>query len=94
MSDEKRNMLYKELPLDVPYAISFSTTNVCNFKCFYCIQSKKDLLPERVKRAGMHMEYPVFKKIVDNIKEMVRGGKGGKITFKRNRRAINESGYR
>lgn len=61
-----REKLYEVLPLDTPYSIVFSLTNVCNFQCFFCIQKAKELVPDRVKKVR-HMEYATFKKIVDNI---------------------------
>ncbi len=70
-TDSLRTELWKCLPLGKPYSVVFSLTNVCNFKCFFCIQSNIGILPACVKNRK-HMSYEVFKKCIDNILKLGR----------------------
>lgn len=65
-TDSLRTELWKCLPLSKPYSVVFSLANVCNFKCFFCLQSKIEILPACVENSK-YMDFEVFKKCIDNI---------------------------
>lgn len=66
--ESERKKLYEVIPLKFPYAVDFLISNVCNFKCFYCLQSKEKNEREKYFKDGIRMTFEVFKKCIDNIK--------------------------
>ena len=66
---KKRQMLYEILPLDTPLSMDFMISNICNFRCNYCIQSgtKEDFERTGYKKQFMDME--TFELAVKQVKE-------------------------
>ena len=65
----KRTDLSEVVPLPAPYVMYIEPTNLCNFKCAFCPTGDKKLL-KRVGRPSGMMEMKLFKKIVDETKEL------------------------
>ncbi|MCR4925397.1 MAG: radical SAM protein [Clostridiales bacterium] len=63
---QKRQRLADVLPLDAPFTLFVSPTQVCNFKCFYCTQCKSKEEKEKIGFKTKHLEFEVFKKIADD----------------------------
>lgn len=77
----KRVELYKEIPLETPYAIQIWVSNICNFRCNYCIQALPD---DELKKIGFKKEllpYSLFMKIIDQL-----------VDFKQKVKTINLAG--
>lgn len=49
-----RQLLYKTLPISTPLDIDLYISNICNFKCNYCMQSER---PDVFNRAGYKKEF-------------------------------------
>lgn len=67
---DDRVKLAKVIPLNTPFTIGIYPSNICNFKCIYCVQSlNKNILRDKYnfKKELMNME--TFKKIIDQIKK-------------------------
>lgn len=63
-----RQLLYETLPIDTPLDIDFYVSNVCNYKCNYCVQSEPT---EVFARAGLKKEFmgmDIFSLAVEQIK--------------------------
>lgn len=58
------------LPLDVPFAINIDPANACNFRCTFCPTGDLDML-RTVGRPKGAMNFDLFRKIVDDIADMV-----------------------
>ena len=61
--------LYKALPLGVPQSLHIDIGNLCNFKCTFCPTGDSTLLAKVNRPKGM-MPFELFKKIIDDLKEM------------------------
>lgn len=57
-----RKPLQKLLPLDQPLRLLIDPCDMCNFRCNFCFQSKKEF-------HGKKMSWEVFDKIVEQLKE-------------------------
>lgn len=69
---KERQLLYQTLPIDTPLDIDFYVSNVCNFKCNYCMQSEG---PEVFARAGWKKEFMTLDTLslaVEQIKNFPR----------------------
>lgn len=64
--DHKRQKLEDIVPLDAPFTLFVSPTQVCNFKCFYCTQSKSHEEMEQIGFSCRHINEVMFKKIADD----------------------------
>ncbi len=62
--------LHQMLPLKVPYAVHIDPASVCNFKCHFCPTGDPQLL-ESVGRLKGVMDYGLFKKIIEDLKQLV-----------------------
>lgn len=66
--DMDRVLLWEQIPLSTPFQLSIEPTFVCNFKCNYCIHSKKrEVLEQEGFRFG-YMEWDIFKRIIEQCK--------------------------
>lgn len=64
---QNRQVLGKILPLDMPLSIQIQVTNLCNFKCYYCITSQS---LEKRREAGLllqHMPLEDYLRCIDSI---------------------------
>lgn len=66
--DENRLLLKEVVPLDTPFTLFISPSQLCNFKCHYCAHS----LPLETKRkegfVSKNLEWATFQKIVTQAK--------------------------
>jgi len=62
--------LYKQLPLGVPQSLHIDIGNLCNFRCTFCPTGDSALLESVGRPKGM-MNYDLFQKIINDLKEMV-----------------------
>ncbi len=63
-SERDRHNLRDLVPLDTPFGINIEPTSVCNFKCRFCFHGDGN-----VKFEKGFMEFSLFQKIVDDLKE-------------------------
>ena len=66
-SDDKV-LLEEVVPLETPFSVHIDICSVCNFKCSFCFQADKEGMKEVGLQTGL-MEFELFKKIVDDLKE-------------------------
>lgn len=64
---QKRELLYKKVPLKAPYTINIVTSTVCNFKCSYCVHSLSSLEKEKLDFYPKLMEWDIFEETVHQI---------------------------
>lgn len=67
--DDKRTILKDVVPLDTPYTLFISPSQLCNFRCHFCAQS---LSNEEKKQKGLiqiNQDMDVFLKIVEQSKK-------------------------
>ena len=60
--------LVKSIPLSTPYSINIDPASICNFKCKFCPSGYKDLINHSARKQGL-MEFSLFKKIIDDMKQ-------------------------
>ncbi len=65
---EGREPLDKAIPLSTPWVIFVDPADMCNFRCKFCPSSDRKLL-KSVGRPLKLMQFPLYKKIVDDICE-------------------------
>ncbi len=63
-----RSPLSDILPLKMPLSINIEPTNLCNFKCYHCVQSFSQY--EQFAGYKGNMDMDLYKKIVSDIKSM------------------------
>lgn len=71
--DTKRTRLYDAIPLPAPYTIVIEITRLCNFKCYYCIQSTKSEREGAYQKSKLGpdvMDKELYRKIVRDIMEL------------------------
>lgn len=68
---EHARPLADQLPLPMPETLHIDPTNACNFRCTFCPTADPKLLAS-VKRPKGLMEYELFCKIIDDVREMVQ----------------------
>ena len=74
--DSNRKKLADIIPLSHPFTVYIEQTRYCNFKCFYCIHSTRDISDgefERLGHAVKHMEFAMYEKIVKQLLEFPTG---------------------
>ena len=67
--DNSRQILKDLIPIDTPFTLFIAPSQVCNFKCHYCLHS---LTPKEKKSQGfvsIKQDFEVFKKIAEQSKE-------------------------
>lgn len=64
----KRIKLHEATPLGTPLVLFIDPTNLCNIRCQYCPTGDKELLKATGRPNGV-MNFELFKKIVEDIKE-------------------------
>lgn len=66
--EKERIYLRDAIPLKTPFSIQVEVTNYCNYDCPFCIHSKEGWI-EGYTGKYMHMDFELFKKLVNDIKE-------------------------
>ncbi len=66
---ENRTVLRDVVPVDTPFLVGFFLGDICNFKCKYCIQSVEGETPETKVLKRKFMDWDVFQKAVQDLKE-------------------------
>lgn len=67
--DRERQCLKDIIPIDTPFTLFVSPSQLCNFKCHFCAQS---LSAEKKKEEGfvaINQDFEVFKKIAEQSRE-------------------------
>lgn len=65
---KNRTKLETVIPLNTPYIINVDPADSCNFECSFCPTGDRQLMKD-VGRPFKTMDFDIFKKIVDDIKE-------------------------
>lgn len=65
---KNRQLLYETLPIDTPLDIDFYVSNICNFKCNYCMQSEPPEVLARARLKKELMSMDTFSLAVEQIK--------------------------
>ncbi len=68
--DTNRKRLADIIPLKTPFTVFIEPTRFCNFKCFYCLHSKKNESKREIKDTGYeikHMDFTIYQEIIDQI---------------------------
>ncbi|MBU3176435.1 radical SAM protein [Clostridium estertheticum] len=74
--DTDRKKLADIIPLSHPFTVYIEQTRVCNFKCFYCIHSTRDILGGEFEKLGhtiKHMEFKMYEEIIKQLSEFPTG---------------------
>lgn len=65
---KERKPLQEVIPLPAPFVVYIDPGNLCNFKCSFCPTGDEQLLKD-VGRPKAMMDWPLFTKVVDGLKE-------------------------
>lgn len=65
---EGRTALEKVIPLSTPFVLFVDPASTCNFRCTFCPTGDKELIKETGRWQG-RMNFSIFEKIIDNLKE-------------------------
>ena len=65
---KNRTQLETVIPLDTPFIINVDPADSCNFECSFCPTGDRKLMKE-IGRPFKTMDFDVYKKIIDDIKE-------------------------
>lgn len=71
--DHIRQNLADLVPLEAPFSVFIASTQVCNFRCFYCTHSQKD--KEKINLHVAHMSDQTFENIVQQLMEFPKVGR-------------------
>lgn len=74
--DSNRKKLADIIPLSQPFTVYIEQTRYCNFKCFYCIHSTRDMQGGELEKLGYsikHMDFDMYKKIIKQLSEFPKG---------------------
>lgn len=71
--DHVRQKLSEIVPLEAPFSVFIASTQVCNFRCFYCTHSQKD--KDKINLHAAHMSDQTFDNIVQQLKEFPKIGR-------------------
>jgi radical SAM protein with 4Fe4S-binding SPASM domain len=74
--DTNRKKLADIIPLPHPFTVYIELTRFCNFKCFYCIHSTRDLPGGELEKLGYdikHMEFKMYEDIIKQLSKFPRG---------------------
>lgn len=64
-----RQILHEIVPLDTPFLIDFHVSNICNFRCNYCLQSASQQTFDNSGFKREFMSWETFKLGVSQIKD-------------------------
>jgi radical SAM protein with 4Fe4S-binding SPASM domain len=65
---EDHTVLGKVLPLETPFVLLVDPSSLCNFRCKFCPNGRQDLIHKTGRYQGI-LDFNLFKKIVDDLKE-------------------------
>lgn len=65
---ENRTRLEEVIPLTTPMILFIDPASVCNFGCKFCPTSNDELIKETGRWQGV-MNFPLYQKIIDDLKE-------------------------
>lgn len=74
--DTNRKKLADIVPLNHPFTVYIEATRYCNFKCFYCIHSTRDIKDGEFQKLGYgikHMDFDMYKKVLRQLAELPKG---------------------
>lgn len=74
--DSNRKKLADIIPLSHPFTVYIEQTRFCNFKCFYCIHSTRDIPGGELEQLGhsiKHMEFNMYQEIIKQLLEFPKG---------------------
>lgn len=77
--DNKRQKLADVVPLDAPFTMFIASTQMCNFKCFYCTQHLSREEKDAINFRQVHMSDAIFEQVLEQAKEFQ--GKIKRIVF-------------
>ncbi|KLI19245.1 radical SAM protein, partial [Brachyspira hyodysenteriae] len=66
---DNREKLQDIIPMDTPLCIFIEPTDKCNFKCRFCPHVYPDVIKNTKGRNHGNMDFNLYKKIIDDIKE-------------------------
>ena len=67
-----RQVLYKILPLDTPLVVDLYVSNICNFKCNYCLQSSPKEIYDASGLKKEFMGWDTFELALKQLREFPR----------------------
>ncbi len=76
---KERQRLADIVPLEAPFTLFVSPTQICNFKCFYCTHSKSNEELDKIGFCRRHIDNRLFDKICDDAQKF--GGKIKRVLF-------------
>ncbi|MBU0923704.1 SPASM domain-containing protein [bacterium] len=65
---DNRTKLETVIPLSTPFIINVDPSDSCNFKCGFCPTGDRELM-KKVGRPFITMNFDLFKKIIDDLKD-------------------------
>ena len=65
---DNRTKLETVIPLNTPFIINVDPSDSCNFKCGFCPTGDRELM-KKVGRPFITMNFDLFKKIIDDLKD-------------------------
>lgn len=68
---ENRTRLEEVIPLSTPMIVFVDPASTCNFKCRFCPTGDRQLIKETGRWQGL-MDFTIYKKIIDDLKEFDR----------------------
>lgn len=68
IDSENHIMLGRVLPLEAPFVLLVDPSSLCNFRCKFCPSGDQDLIRKTGRYQGI-LDYNLFKKIIDDLKE-------------------------
>lgn len=74
--DSNRKKLADIIPLSHPFTVYIEQTRYCNFKCFYCIHSTRDVEGGEFEKLGYpvkHMEFEMYQEMIKQLSEFPKG---------------------
>lgn len=60
--------LGKVVPLEIPFVLLIDPSSICNFRCKFCPTANRELIKKTGRYQGI-LDFEVFKKIIDDLKE-------------------------
>ncbi|WP_294471620.1 radical SAM/SPASM domain-containing protein [uncultured Intestinimonas sp.] len=71
--DHNRQKLADIVPLDAPFTVFIASTQICNFRCFYCTHSHKG--EDNIHLHAVHMEDATFEAVVNQLQKFPKVGR-------------------
>ena len=66
--DSKRQRLADIVPLDAPFTMFIASSQICNFRCFYCTQNLSTEEKEKINFKQTHMSDQLFERVLKQAK--------------------------